>query len=89
MAEAASTQKVLLASKDPCISARDAVTNLVTGFALTKVSIHAGMVAGSTKTLLAKVNGNKNRKLVVITDSGVFTNMAIMIQTHAKLNANT
>ena len=36
----------------------------------TAVCSHCGMVAGSTKMLLAKVSGNKNRKLVVITDSG-------------------
>ena len=55
----------------------------------TTVCSQPGIVAGSTKMLLAKVSGIRNRKLVVITDSGVFTIMPTMIQIHDTAETNT
>jgi hypothetical protein len=68
---------------------RDAVARCVTGLYSTMVRSQPGIVAGSTKMLLANVRGKRSRKLVVMTDSGVLTNMLTMIQIHETLNANS
>src|SRR5690242_1158368 len=85
-AAATSTQRMSPATGVPCIRPREAWVRWVTGLWRTTAWIQLGIVEISTKMLLAKVSGMRNRKLVVITDSGVFTFMLKMIQIHEMAN---
>ena len=68
---------------------REALVRWVTGLWRTTACSQAGMVSRPTKMLLANVSGIRNTKLVVITDSGVFTFMPKMIQIHESAKEKT
>src|SRR5688572_32604697 len=85
-ADSASTRNTSADASVPCIKPRDASARCVIGLCRTMACSQGGIVFKSTKMLLANVNGIKNKKLVVITDSGVFTFMPKMIQTHESEN---
>src|SRR3954468_20237878 len=88
IAEAAKVQTMSAATSVPCIRPRDAFVRCETGLKRTNTCNQPGIVLGSTKMLLANVSGIRNRKLVVITDSGVLTTMPKMIQIQDTANAN-
>src|SRR6516165_1105337 len=66
MVEASSTQAICPPAGAPAIRARSAVTRWLTGLTETKACSQPGMVRGVTKTLLARVSGNRTTVAALI-----------------------
>src|SRR5690606_37228257 len=88
-AEARSTRAMLPGEGSPCIRPRTASARCVTGLKATMAWSQPGIVAGSTKMLLAKVRGKMIRKFAVMTDSGVSAMRPARMKIQETANAKT
>src|SRR5688572_12417392 len=74
--------------QQPCMAPRDAAARCETGLFSTTARSHSHFrLSRPTKMSLANVRGMRKTKLVVMTDSGVFTFMPMMIQNQESAKA--